>query len=130
MTNKGDIESDIEHGSVDLELSKTLWELSGWKNEEQPIHPDWDSFTDLVPAYDLGYLLRKLPPVLKEDGDNFHLCIMANATSNIGKWFADYLNIKRKQWLLDSKEVDSNADNPTDAACKLAIELFKQGILK
>jgi hypothetical protein len=58
-----------------------------------------------IPAYDLGYLLRKLPQPYS---------IMAYSTGRL---------------VAVQGEVTATADTPEDAAAKLAIELFKQGIL-
>ena len=120
-----------------LELCRELYELNGWKlpkvgsgwwftypdgeqvlfASERPEH--WDEAVEKVPAYDLGYLLRKLPRTDKED-------IYAHATvATIRKDdFACY-------WESDTGEYyTSEGQTPEDAAAKLAIELFKQGILK
>ena len=57
---------------ANLDLCKELYELSGWKATEK-YHYIAGTYTDIdtvafrgrkydgVPAYDLGYLLRKLP---------------------------------------------------------------------
>lgn len=71
-----------------------------------------------VPAYDLGYLLRKLPANI---GDQW--LRIAPITNN--QWAAYYITMGVK-----SAGQDEWADTPEDAVCKLAIELFKQGILK
>jgi len=61
-----------------LELCKELYELSGWDDIEfQWSSIDgkhWEAAVSVLfagateVAYDLGYLLRKLPPVIQEDG--------------------------------------------------------------
>lgn len=88
-----------------LDLCKELYEVSEWEA---------DAFRDgITPAYDLGYLLRKLP---------VHISIESHAT----------LDGKGSRWY---KAVDNSAEEscravtPEDAAAKLAIELFKQGVL-
>lgn len=109
-----------------LELCKELYELSGWNigefawaswnNEDKVLYEmgGWDERVDwLCPAYTLGYLLRKLQdaglPVLesfKERNGNIRW-----ASKIVGQYF-------------------ELADTPEDALTKLAIELFKQGVLK
>lgn len=112
-----------------LELSRELYELSGWEGNDRWYMTDpggkvigtatprifkhdrdyENGYRTDTPAYDLGYLLRMLPPftaVQKSDVD-----FNANFAHNDGK-----LEVFR-------------ADTPEDAACRLAIELFKQGIL-
>jgi len=98
--------------TASLELSKELYEVSGWDN-------GWYSYWGrgvvardsteqrICPAYDLGYLIRKFKGyggIEIRYGDTG--CI---ATSHV--------------WSIES-------DTPEDAVSLLAIELFKQGILK
>lgn len=116
--------------TASLDLCKELYELSGW-NKTQNV---WAITTDDSaapwlrigvgsssawtewPAYDLGYLMRQLP----EKSGLLH--ISKSPGGKPGFWVAN---------LGDNGEVaESIADTPEDAACKLAIELFKQGILK
>lgn len=95
-----------------LELCRELYELSGWSDTDFIwetdgevdffTHEDTAHHTFLVSAYDLGYLLRKLQPVLH----------MIERTD-----FAVMLH--NIPWRLD----------PENAAARLAIELFKQGVL-
>ncbi len=78
--------------------------------EELELVSGWE-----IPKCDvLGYLLRELPRTYKGVG----LCVWAAGSS---RWRAEYDN---------SHRVHFDADTPEDAAAKLAIELFKQGILK
>lgn len=61
------------------------------------------------PAYDLGYLLRKLPDFyLNRDPDGFYSIELDS---------------------LEGSHYRQDADTPENAVCKLCIELFKQGIL-
>jgi hypothetical protein len=112
-----------------LELCKELYEQSGWNDTEYDYcrnkGDEWDvwdqtaqgeysypGFERSVAAYDLGYLLRKLPDWL-----DWHL----SPNPEVGYW-------------MSSNNVEDNvprvdAATPEDAAAKLAIELFKQGIL-
>lgn len=111
-----------------LELCKELYELSGWKDCEFQYSgwngDDWrlehgqptmlDTAADSrygkqtsYPAYDLGYLVRKLP-----------------ARTLIDRFSDAYLAA-----LAVPEFYEARADTPEDAAAKLAIELFKQGVL-
>lgn len=114
---------------ANLELCRELYELSGWKTELSWMKfgkhlgnfADDDRWTltdgqhgDFA-AYDLGYLLRKL------DTHSPELYKVASAT-----W-----RCKGRNYTDISEDVyHKDADTPEDAACKLAIELFKQGVLK
>lgn len=79
-----------------------------------PEAPRFREENDFYPAYDLGYLLRKLPDcalykidsnvLTKKDKYIIHL----HPQNNVGPFYAD---------------------TPEDVACKLAIEQFKKGIL-
>lgn len=74
-----------------------------------------DDYSDWCPAYDLGYLLRKLKQGLKYGLDD------------IG------IDLALDQWEARHKALGTpticEACTPEDAAAKLAVELFKQGIL-
>lgn len=103
-----------------LELCKELYELSGWEDTEfiwyqdysKPVHIEVDVKSyDEAPAYDLGYLLRKLQP-------NAH-----NMIFHTGSYTATY------DYGIGQAYV-ATANTPEDAACKLAIELWKQGVLR
>lgn len=107
-------------------LCMKLHRLSGWEDtqfnystetkQKKDITIDGDLLSGNIfevadcPAYDLGYLLRKLPePTL--------------IRKKLGKYEA---SLRRGNKVYPSYE----ADTPEDAACKLAIKLFKQGVLK
>lgn len=110
---------------VSLELSKELYELSGWKDTDfkvsaftervSPMAPPF--YGSEIPAYDLGYLLQRLPRMNEE----YWLTIQPVVYP---QWCASY---DRNDGI--STKFESFADVPEDAAAKLAIELFKQGIL-
>lgn len=128
-----------------LELCKTLFELSGWDetlmhwNDREFGHSggvhgrsgnyelitgwveelDSEELVELYPAYDLGYLLRKLP-VWTSSKEHGPLEIIPFVG---GKWEMKYSHKTVKHTIL------GEADTPEDAAAKLAIDLFKQGIL-
>lgn len=103
-----------------LDLCRELYELSGWgaktidKSASGDIINSWYQertennesidVTLVAPQYDLGYLLRKLPEETQ---------VTMNSAGVI---------IKVKSYF-------HKADTPEDAACKLAIELFKQKVL-
>lgn len=122
-----------------LELCKELCELSGWKdtfawysgNEvEFEGQAGWDGavyenclqydWCDDVPAYDLGYLLRKLPIVIDAEDHPEHATWLHLRITALSK----------DKWNFYYERTDlSFTDLPEDAACNLAIELLKQGVL-
>lgn len=123
-----------------LELCKELYELSGWeqtrdwwfKYMKAGRIEEWRVQLDAehkkigkydVPAYDLGYLLRKL---------------QANDQTIVLRWNRDMGGrIALKAWdnkycigTFDMPQGDYPvADTPEDAATMLAIALFKRGVL-
>lgn len=120
-----------------LELCKKLYELSGWNttdfvyvNRPRGNSDRWDvrrrtprttsnhSLIEHISAYDLGYLLRKLPKgttITKFSGK-------LEGTSRY------YANVTTN--LATGEVVGSgNCNTPEDAACKLCTELIKQGVL-
>lgn len=133
---------------ANLELCKELFEVSGWDLDEHDKYLSkwWWSLDGVVqdwaadrykltpdqvvaPAYDLGYLLRKLPDFTElhkeyADGKVRWNCTDENAESQInGVPFAEpHIDF-------EFYDNDHYADTPEDAACKLAIELFEQNIL-
>lgn len=124
-----------------VELCKELYKLSGWDSKALPEgwywYADDSSFapfvgtrvlydntaksvkaTFIAPAYDLGYLLRKLheahPDVLIRlflGGTNIH---------------GETVHSTRIQ----QDPYHAEADTPENAAACLAIEMFKHGVLK
>lgn len=140
-----------------IDLCKTLHELSGWglmsngtatelywQNQYNPTLEkfryelvNWEIFQQAaqlnievehgnsIPAYPLGYLLRKLPEeiksrilVISKQYDKYHFGYAER--DNYGRYTLDDYYYKHSVY----------ADTPENAACKLAIELFKQGVLK
>lgn len=114
---------------VSIEISKELHELSGWiggswvwarheKTNEYRVQWLHDIDTGYywvqdTTAYDLGYLLRKLPPA-----------------TYLRKYVNDPLFVVAYERSYEAKyNVYGRGDTPEDAAAKLAIELFKQGVL-
>lgn len=115
-----------------LELCKELYELSGWwESTENWYVPNNDAykarhesvrgpenFEWQYPAYDLGYLLRKLPRRRPDDVfSGVQLMTVDDET-----WACRIAAPKHDF-------VWGVAGTPEDAAAKLAIELFKKGIL-
>lgn len=96
-----------------LEHCKELYELSGWKdtdiwfgngdvsNVKRNSYGVYFDNND-IPAYDLGFLLRKLRPIFLSQDDTE---------------------------LAEALRLMCQVPSPEDSLCKLAIELFKQGLL-
>jgi hypothetical protein len=112
-----------------LELCKELYTLSGWNETDyfyQFIeYPDSSSgfyltnptleaplHAEAYPAYDLGYLLRRLPK-------NFVLRPIPGA-----QWEIHYAPG------VSNTEKICQADTPEDAACELTIELFRRRVFE
>lgn len=96
-----------------LGLCSELYRLSGWGDGEKPklkehIITANESRLETYPAYDLGYLLRKL--------EGFDVRLHYSNTWRLWGVFAQ-----------DSKGEDH--DSPENAAAKVCIELFKLGVL-
>lgn len=111
-----------------LELCRELYELSGKTWHEEIIyswHKDDGNYViedfwtgSICPAYDAGYLLRKLKDL---EGLTVYRCHHIN---HLWNWEAqcDYPD--------NDNVCFEYANTPEDALCQLAIELFKQGVLK
>lgn len=113
-----------------LELSKELYELSGWdkthwryahnvgrtRTKHQLFdqwrlrHTPYSHLQEYIPAYDVGYLLRKLPK--------------ASIVPYHDRWQTWWDGSSSKKPL-----ARTYGDNPEDALARLAIELFQQGVL-
>jgi hypothetical protein len=132
-----------------LEVCKDLYKLSAWEGTEFDYAREWDkpashpdcrlvlpayylighnehrefgTKIERIPAYDLGYLLRKLPI----EFEDFWL----ELTSAGQNWYAGYWSgLTQNYWVIGKTRMAIEANTPEDAACKLAIELFKQGAL-
>jgi hypothetical protein len=116
-----------------LELSKELYEVSGWEADQTWAEDGGgeaflcrSDFSDLgheswrvAYAYDLGYLLRKLPKKLARG----YWLALAPLDSEADEWEAGYFQDR------EHSPHQVYADTPEDAATKLALELFKQGVL-
>ena len=130
---------------VKLELSKKLYELSEWSDTSNTwmkhslsdkakcyAIPTAETGIQVLngeleykyPAYDLGYLLRKLPKEYRT-----HRSGKKTITSReiqLEQW--------GNQWMIglgdgDKEYLEAKADTPEDALCLLAITLFESGIL-
>lgn len=115
--------------TASLELCKELYELSGWECDgfyysRGQLVFDYKEFmlqaASSFPAYDSGFMLRKLPPCLPEN-DDWRLSLEPNFKGS--QWFCGYTG-------RGSFVHVGQADTPEDCLVKLAIELFKQNILK
>lgn len=114
-----------------LKLSQELYELSGWEDTQfgyvdnklelywQPPEGVFYPLMKICAAYDLGYLLRKLP----------HWVTLGQTSGGYTPtgWYIsketsqDYTNPGGK--------ITVKEKTPEDAAASLACELFRQGIL-
>lgn len=120
--------------TASLENCKKLYELSGWDDtywiwsysrvgEEVSLHVrdtdlELSDYQEAYPAYDAGYLLRKLQPVTKDHGRLFV------TTRDKGDWTAGFSGTYDR-WHDDK----GFGDIPEDAVCLLAIKLFEEGNL-
>lgn len=119
-----------------IELCRELYELSGWRDLRdwwwgdhqkggeiryrlQQNAPLDKCGRDDVPAYDLGYLLRKLPDEQWGEDKWFNLQL---ETDGVG-WLAGYA------YGNETLALEGQASTPEDAVTILAIQLFKQGVL-
>lgn len=121
--------------TASLELCKELFALCGWKETDYfyqyQEHEDASGGYSLVnpgleaplhatayPAYDLGYLLRRLPQ---------NSWVGYIDTSGQRGYAYAYTYAWNEKGTDTQKIAGSQAATPEDAACKLAIELFQQG---
>lgn len=123
---------------ANLELSKELYEVSGWDDTywcyfntaRGDLPPDgvvtrtpYKKFKRIMaPAYDLGYLLRKLPHG-EPGNERFMLTLSPD-------WLICYEQLTIEGYAdYGAVHFHHEADTPEDSTCKLAIELFRQGVL-
>lgn len=116
-----------------LELCRELYELSGWnsgrrayyrRNDDGSLSETSAFDEDLegeIRLYPLGYLLRRLPQFVELDSVHNGQLQMAHddPEGNVECWLYRYV----------STGLYGRAERPEDAACQLAIQLFKQGVL-
>lgn len=136
--------------TANLENCKKLYELSGWvgtqnywKSFINHQADKWSEFKvvdfngakipkdfgeETYPAYDLGYLLRKLPKEIEHRDVYYSLVV---------RWIGDndmrihyWSEVERKRLLSTNTEIGAlGIGEYEDAACLLAIKLFEKGIL-
>lgn len=111
------------------ELCERLHELSGWETGTTGFCYSGDMLVfgwtnDSIPAYDLGFLLRKLPYKVKDEYQSWQYGhkLMPTASTGWKIWFGEIGK--------DSETHFTSADTPEDAAAKLCIELIESGDLK
>lgn len=122
-----------------LDLCKELHTLSGWDgtvwswycDEERDDTPAMNLseplrvvggvgyFDHQYPAYDLGYLMRKLPG---------HYVQKLGSESYVAKWW-DYAPTQEQRELGLNHLSGHSKSSPEDAVCRLAIALFEHGVL-
>ena len=107
-----------------LELCKELYGLSGWQDTEldhnlltKDVNPDANPDYIRQPLYDLSYLLRRLETI----DDGFRYAIFTQNDWKLA-WHANRTSATNVMQ-------QTEANTPENAVCKLAIELFKQGVL-
>lgn len=132
-----------------LENCKELYELSGWRDCSNTFELWEDSEgkerytlsrqqmfmkSDLLcPAYDLSYLLRKLPH--STNGGKWRAVLQKEWHNGNGAeyWFASYVHINSMaqfQPISEQKALHiTEGDTPEDAVARLCCELIKQGVL-
>lgn len=113
-----------------LYIAKWYWSLDG-KIQPAPIER-YKLMPDQVvcPAYDAGYLLRKLPRHIVIKREVYHLCVI-NGNTQDDNWITDYVKVGRICWLHEAGEAQlTEATTVEDALCKLALQLVKKGIIK
>lgn len=108
-----------------IDLSRELYELSGWGETElgwwpgarkTPIRTKDSAFE--FPAYDLGYLLRKLP----SEYEGHRLCLVNTSAG----WTGNYT---KRLTSPDTPAMGVTAGSPEDAVVKLALACFREGVI-
>lgn len=115
---------------ADYELCKQLYEATGWKGTRQVwwlneatgeyrlrLSTGVSALDDLVPAYDIGYLLLSLPSSVRSP--SWRSCMLSFQKSSRGY----------RYWYNNQRELNYQANTPQNAACLLAIALAKSGAL-
>lgn len=119
---------------ANLTNCKKLYELSGWIDDDLPFYChgfvyrtmeiDTSDYHQHYPAYDLSYLLRKLPRFITSEQEHGVLTLWSGEKG----WYCGY---EEDGEVLETElmRFEALADTPEDAAALLAIKLFEQGIL-
>lgn len=121
---------------ADKDLCQELYEVSGWSDT----HLRWNQFMSkeavwqiyessekvvfagyvgYAPAYDLGYVLCKL-----------HRATIHHKWVDGESTYTARISVAKEHKTSANTVYKSESETPENAAVKLAIELFKQGILK
>lgn len=141
--------------TTSLEISKRLFEVSGWKNTNkswfrsdmlltgtngeyklQGYVKDADLVKEFsqIPAYDSGYLLRKLPIRISGGKWSFMMWKQWHNGRQCNWYTVSYVHINSS--LANSPDEAQHkvhtceADTPEDALALLAIKLFEEEVLK
>lgn len=95
----------------------SIWEIESYESYSNVMTKQEFLESNVVPAYDLGYLLRKLGSEAPND------IALTSYTSDAGEitWHIE---------VIDHDYLAGSADTPEDAVAKLCITLLKQDILK
>jgi hypothetical protein len=114
-----------------LELSKRLYELSGW-DDTRLVHQELNGRRWVVedevalypsyPAYELGYLIRKLPAVFLK---YYSLTITKRVDDTYSCCYAD-----AESYIANKGQMFTEADTAENTLGLLAIKLFEEGVLK
>jgi hypothetical protein len=118
-----------------FESCKTLYELSGWRVYDYLYWPDktirdaHEATADdhatrtTVAAYDLGYMLRRLPASIQTDDEGAEAySLQLRPSMDATQWIAGYASAH--DYLFAATDA-----TPEDAIVMLAVELFTQGVL-
>lgn len=126
--------------TASLENCEKLYKLSGWTDKSLEKHgyyslPPMVAYHETdIPAYPLGYLLRKLPKATDINTDKWEESFDCSIPEMFFMaWEMDTMDHKwRVQMQVEDEVLEPilfEADNPEDAACLLLIRLFEEGIL-
>lgn len=143
MANEHLMYSLFKEKVADMALCKELNDLMQWGETHYVWVParnmpqgslwhnsrDFDGDPAVVPAYDIAYLLRKLPRHIAIKKQVYHLCII-NGNVDDDNWVADYVTVGRECWLHEGSSAKlTEADTVENALVKLAIQLKKRAII-
>lgn len=113
-----------------MSIDVTSWELTEELRKFSDWQPDAHNKFSAQVGFSLGYLLRKLPPEIDFNDDIYKLTVDRQSRKMWRSSYARALENRKGRGLVQSWKFKScQADTPENAACKLCVELFKQGIL-